>query len=641
MLKKTRELWLRLTFGLDRFSANVRLYIPDIGSTTVEDQNKITGRSFLYNPWIINLAAVLLVSAVSLTSRFSQYEVMALNLENYFLSDLSNVSTSPDSGYYLSQASDLNSQLTSQSGAPSLQAGQLPGYLVALLSNLTNNSLETSGRLLLYMSVILTSLACYGFFAVQGQALLGLGVSLSIPHFWPVFSRTSIGMVDTDLLNLAFTITILTLIIMASRSGGRLGTILVCAAAGVLSAIYYLWYPKAGFSMVFLITTFMVLYTAKVRIGIIFLSLIAFAIGCGSQQLTASTVSLMQFFSMYITGSAFRGADVVLINELQSELFSAVSEINKTRSVYLENDLGHVPVIYLSLIGILIWIAQDWRRGFSASPLIAFFPLYLFFGPRFGYFAAPLILAGLFVFLFSLLAPLRAYSSRFFKEASPSGKNYIRILRPLDGQVGKIACFMVAFLTLGSASVIRGTDIAPPPVLLPNEVKALRMFVEDNRHSASIVVSWWDYGHEIRYQTKMDIVSDGSNPASIKNIYIGRALISPNPEYSANELRFASYFTEDQLLTHFPSRPSTKDASNLDRDIYVVLPQDLQFKMITIFSLSKKSLNEKDLENYDSRSSLFSRMYHSNEKQIGPFERVLSVEDGLKVYRLKAPQSAK
>ena len=157
----------------------------------------------------------------------------------------------------------------------------------------------------------------------------------------------------------------------------------------------------------------------------------------------------------------------------------------------------------------------------------------------------------------------------------------------------------------------------------------------------AIIASWWDYGYELRYQTGIAVVTDGGNPANIKNVYLARALISTNSAFTADEIRFASYFDTQTLSDYFPRRPTLDRAVGVEKDIYLFLPSDLQDKMITVFNIAATTFNQSALTNYNSDESAFSILYHKRPQVWGPFVLVAAEKDGAVLYRLPAPNMPK
>lgn len=586
-------------------------------------------------PWIETLIVLTLLSIVSLYSRLAQYETMVLNLEDYFLPDLTNMSTTHDSGLYLGIARKI---INVEDTGELVIAGNLLSYILAKLSLITAENLEASGRYLVYFSAALTSWATYFWFSVQRQQLLGLAVAIAIPFYWPVYSRTSIGMVDTDLLNLPFVLIILAFIYCGSQTKKDSTATIYFFLAGVTNLAFYYWYARAGFLLPIAFTLFLLCLTRESGIRRAAYGLVVFAASSGFEQIKKTTESLQSFVHNYFTQRLAAEAVDSSIPTTQA-LFQQIAEISALNTALIRSDIGSEFAFGAAIIGMVLWLAQDYRRLMVSLPLLVFFYFYITAGHRFGYYAAPILLAGIFLALQLPVALIYHGGARLKKEkttvtftsrAPENPYSYARIIPPL--------IVLISLIVIWPLKILPPAGSIPPPVILAYEAKALRDFARTAPSKDPILVSWWDYGHELNYQTNYETIVDGANPRSLRNIFIARALISPNPNYAATQIRFASYFDNEVLQASYPDYPDLKRIKNENRDIYIALPRDLQFKMTTIFYVAAKSLPEDALEGYDATKSVFSVLYHSAPERLGPFERVYSHDDGLKIYRIPAPK---
>jgi len=586
------------------------------------------------------VSMLLVIGLVAIYSRLSQYETMQLNLSDYFLPGLVNVSTTADSGAYLSLAREILSRGADQLYLLDAQQGQLLSLLVALVSNFTGAPLEVAGRYLVYSSALITSYVTFAFLAIQGQKVLGLAVAISLPFFWPVYSRTSIGMIDTDLLNLTLVLSILSFFALAARCNSMIYSAGLCLIAGAINHIFYLWYGRPGFTLAFVLTLILVLLSARKQGLVTALSLFAFLFTSGLSQVKGSIASLTNFIEIYL-GPAQQETNIAgeLIANPTALIFSSISEISSLSTRLIKSDFGTEAAFALAVAGATIWLLQDWKRVVLALPLIAFLILYITKGHRFGYYAAPLLLIGIFIGLRVAFRPLnwlwalnRKRIDDSFMVNTPMWHFLVKYR-----SVIKVSLVPLLIVCLWPLAILPPAGSMSPPILLATEAKYLRDLGERVDKSRNVVVTWWDYGHEIRYQTGIPVIVDGSDPANFKNVYISRALISPNPEYAAAQIRIATYFDSHLLAEHYPKIPMESLARDVQKDIYLVLPRDLQFKMETIFKIALQTLPREAVENYDSYLSTFFILYHHSPQRHGPFERIHSQRDGVKVYRLRSP----
>jgi len=615
----------------------------DFGGKFLQEDVKSNVVSWRLGRISLIAAVILIIVASALYSRIAQYDTMVLNVSDFFLPGLTNVSTTNDSGYYLNQAKLLLERPPTNSEFSLVGAGELLGYFLSMIVKVLEVNLETAGRYLVYGSAVLTSLATYFFLAAQRQQILAFVVAIAMCFYWPVLSRTSVGMLDTDLLNLCFCLAILGLIALLSGARSRLKLISLVAVAGILNYLFYLWYAKPGFFLAFCGSLILTLIASRTPISSIIISSLLFTILSGVEQVTASYDSLKSFLSLYVSAPGL-SQSTDSHEFITSMIFSSVSEINALTTRHVRSDIGTLSAFTISLVGLTLWFISDWRRIVFSLPLILFLYLYFFHGHRFGFYAAPLILIGAYV------ASSKALNTAFYlvtkatievPEQKPIERGENLSQQASDRQIinWKGVSLALSLLLLSwPAKILTEVGSTPPPILLPSEVLQLRSISKDLKQKDIIVASWWDYGHEIRYQTGRVPIVDGGNPANIRNVYLARALVTPDVAYASDEVRYASYFSEDQLKGVFPDRPFVSEAKDVERDIYLFIPRDLQFRMITIHKIAAQVLPSEQIVNYDSRSSVFFKLYHDRPKSLGPFELVSSIDDGAVIYRLPAPK---
>lgn len=590
------------------------------------------------------LSEVLVVSCLlivlSVLSRGAQFDYMAENLGDYFLPNLKNVSTTHDAGFYLFQAQEIRSKLLNEGQIEAIDPGALLGFFLAQISILFEVSLEEAGRYFVYGSVALTAFSAYVILRVLGEGILSVLVASSLIFFFPVYGRTSLGMVDTDQLNLFFILAISAGLIASARARSFWLVLLWAALSGALCQAFLLWYPRPGFLLGFLSAYVLTILSFGTSLRALLLASTTFLSFAGFGNVTAAWGSLASFLGSYFLPLSSGGNDLLSLGaEAKGAIWPTIAELTPLTTGLLENDYGAAWVFYVAIIGVLIWFAQDWRRGASLSILLAFGVLYILSGQRFSFYFSLLPLLGLFVASSNLVY----FGSRLvvsaLKESSPRNPTESQpdVLSRGQGTSRSRAITLGVLIFMAAwwpFSVLPPLGVTPPPVIWADEIKFIRDTLQRTENKPFFVASWWDYGHELRFQTGGDPLTDGSDPANLKNIYIARALVSPDPYYAADEIRFAAYFEQSTLLHYFPKRPDVSLSENAERHIYVILPSDLQQKMLTVYNVAVKSMPNEYLVNYSAQASTFYTLYHRSPATFGPFRLVGSQPDGAKIYLL-------
>jgi len=510
------------------------------------------------------------------------------------------------------------------------------------IAAVTGVTLEQAGRYLTYLSTFSTSFAAYFLLRSLNQNWIGVLVGTGLCLSGPIYSRTSVGMIDTDLFNLFFVLMVLGAITLSARAKGWRETLLWITFAGILNHLFFLFYSNAGFTIGFLLSLTGT-YLAYRKPSFQFLAgLVVFIVSSGVAATLTAWQRLESFLNVYVLrtdSDSLLEASGASTEVFTSAIFGTISEIQKFSVAVATNDFGSPFFFGAGLAGLILWLMAGWQRLFSVIALFPFVGLYLSAGQRFGYYAAPLVLLGLFHLFAQVIKPIeetiraavRKRESQQPNETEPSKARGIKI-RWIAIASG-LAILSLAWL--GRAFYPVG--VTPPPTIKAYEIKPLLQVTQNYRGEKPIVTSWWDYGFELRYQTGAQGVTDGANPADVRNIYLARALISQSPLYAADEIRFAAYFSPEDLVESYPKRPPLELAKYISKDILLFLPSDLQYKMFPVYQIAAKTISAEALASYNAETSVFFVLYHRRPATYGEFELVYAQDGGAVVYRLRAP----
>lgn len=650
MLKK---LVLETALQLDRLSAIVRRHTFLFESIVTVPTNDQSWRTTFHYALVIEATLVFIwLAFLSTASRMLQYEAMSETLNAYFLPSLINVSTTNDSGFYMSMATSWVARIESGSTLNDIKPGELFGFCLAWLSTITNESMEQTARYFLYASTTITAFSLYLLLATLGQSSLGLASASALIFFFPVYGRTSLGMVDTDQLNLFFFISIPTFMVASVKSKTLSKATVHALLAGLLCFLFYFWYNRPGFfiPLIGLFLALSIVHGFRKRNSLV--ALITFALASGLDQVRYSINSLDSLLLVYVqpfTGSIEAAGVVLGGSEVKRLLLQSVSEIAPVSMGVIRNDFGSIFVFGMCIAGVLLWGLQDWRR----VPLIIYFgtflALYFVSGQRFIFFASPILLVGFFTIIPSIILIVRIIkpphkndkpetaSSQIDRSNQEGVDNGYVCQSGVSFKPRRVFISLAMFVIGWPAQMFPPSDTIPPPVLPAYEITALRHSLTSATREPPFVASIWDLGHEIRYQTGMEVLSDGLSPGSLKNVYVARALIAMDPYVAADELRFAAYFTETDLEASYPRRPSLESSRGTSRDIYLFLPHSLQYKMYTTYQVAEKTMSKEAIRTYNPQMSAFNILYHKKPQKWGPFELLLTQVNGATIYRLPAP----
>jgi undecaprenyl-diphosphooligosaccharide--protein glycosyltransferase len=592
---------------------------------------KLEQRSHIYSVFPALLGIVV---AYGFMCHFSQEKEFKKGFES-FLVNGEYVLTTNDSGHYMTLAKNYQSskalrppQIFPESlGAHSTNqsdselVGRILPMMISSLSDALNISLERAGVFLTYGSVLSTAILVFIFFSILNQPFLGFVAAFSSVASWPIYTRMSIGMLDTDLLNLFFLFAILILFFYSIKAEQKRYVLLFSLVAGLLNFTFYLWYGKAGFTLPLLASLVLlcIAYGKSLRLSL--MAGLVFLVGSGPEQIFRMFDSLQGFFGAYI----WRYQPIVSGQEISTNyvnvIWESVSEVMPATLKVIDTWFGSKYLYFVGLFGWLLWILQDWRKLFLCLPFVVFAVLFHTSGLRFAFYSAPFIWVGIAITFI-------AFGRLLYSKFDPASQSL------LSKSVVSI-CFVGALVFAGAGAPPWGEK--PKPIIHGDEIAELQGFLKKRPNPKAVIVSWWDAGYLISYYTGLPTTLNEGSQTSLKTLYVARALVSSDPTYAADEIRYATYFSNSDLGKFFPKRPPPELAQGTDHDIYVFLPTNTELKMLGV---GKVAAAGQAKHSEDPKQSAFVRLYHELPERWGAFERIGVADSGAALYRLPSPMSS-
>ena len=153
--------------------------------------------------------------------------------------------------------------------------------IISYFSKFYSNDLLLTSNLLIPLSAFITAVLISFFFFVLGfgyeGVIAGLGASLS----QSIYVRTSIGRVDTDLLNIGFFYSILALLSASVLTNRFRYKILLITLAGFSNFCFVWWYQRPGFFIPFLITLVLLQFLYKTGFKVSITQILLFSLFSG------------------------------------------------------------------------------------------------------------------------------------------------------------------------------------------------------------------------------------------------------------------------------------------------------------------------------------------------------------------------
>lgn len=499
----------------------------------------------------------------------------------------SSVSSSSSSTNNISSTASLSSFETLEtetSFANRFAIGHLLSFLIAKIVPYFNYNYYLAGTLLvpLLASLFILPLGIY-FFRI-GVPLAGLLGGLIGTFASGYYMRSSIGRIDTDMLNLFFPVLAALLILLTLQSKSERSVLLYSAAVGISLLLFEWWYSKPGFSLVYFVVLIFSLFIHKIRFRTVLLSAFLFTLCVHPTNFTKGTNSVESFLKGYL--SIEETKEVQINNGTTPGNFpntmTTISEVDKVAmDEVLRRVLSNTILDWTGLLFLFGMAVFKWRVLLPMLPMLALGLLSFQSSNRFIMYLGPFIGIGLGwllqlvverVFLLitkniyhrdvvgtegkgkklkakgSLWAKISAWLLMDFyangrapkgtknakinqQIAAKEGANKIYNRDTEDSKVdwwnwirqGTLYLVMCVFFWLISGQT--AISFVPGPSIHPR-LYATFLEVKKRVPEDSALLTWWDYGYAIADATGLATFHDGGSQQGPKTYFIARGLIS-------------------------------------------------------------------------------------------------------------------
>ncbi len=450
----------------------------------------------------------------------------------------------------------------------------LLSFLVAHLAPLLNYNYYLTGTLLVPVMASLFILPLGIYFFKIGFPLSGLLGGLIGSFASGYYMRTSIGRIDTDMLNLFFPLIAALLILLSSRAKSERQVLLYSIGVGLSLFFFQWWYNKSGFTWAYFTTLIVFLFVKKIRFDTIILSAFLFVL-CSDPKIFMSAISNIKgVVDAYFMNDAT--AQVFVEKGVNPSTFpntiSTISEANKVQlEEVLRRVLSNTMIVWAGFFGLFWMVLFRWRDFLPLVPLLGLALLSFYSSNRFIMFLAPFIGIGLGWLLTLMIeggfifwptkhseskqkkgkeTRLESKKSKFisllnmeyvnslkndFSDDSIIKKNIHRF-KFLDFQgfigwnwVRQGILYMVMGIFFWVISTQTAISFVPGPSI-HTRIYSSFLEVKNRIPNNSVLLTWWDYGYSIIDATGLATFHDGGAQMSPKTYFIARGLISSEPD---------------------------------------------------------------------------------------------------------------
>jgi len=475
---------------------------------------------------------------------------------------------SPDAGLYGYYAKKLllgaNYPMTSEF---------MPGYLIYWIVGIFSFNIDWVMLLLPAFLAPLIVIPVILMAQVYRQATLGFFAALIAAIGVNFYTRSYIGYMDTDTLNLFFPYMAIASFMMAVSR--RNYSSFIWLVVGLISlGAFYFWYHSslviiAAILIMFLVVASVILRSKYIAVVSVLLVVISLFFISPEKISKRATDYINKSSTVVLQG---KGETYHFVNTLKS-----VAEAQQV-SIFSVNEhyIGMMPYVALATLGfVLLCIAQP--LFLIALPMVVLAYAVSYAGMRFSMFATPIFALGFVGLMYILAKQKESY-------------RYPAIALSLAG----VALMIV--------NVLRVNPSFTPNYFLNSDVKALKDFAKKSKQK-DLLVSWWDYGWPMWYYTGRNntLIDNGRHGAD--TYLVSKLLLSKNDTFIANSLEYfadkqrgnseilPSLIKSEDIKKTFETLKVNRPKRKKDRDIYFMLHRDMLLTFNTIEDFANIDIN--------------------------------------------------
>ncbi len=381
------------------------------------------------NSWLF-VGVLLICFSVSVIVRYKQFETWEKTPTFYFVGERP-LMTTLDAPFWLLQAREYNkmnfagapvnisdsgkdehsnmetsipekfldnSHSTTTSLERSYKDVPLLSFLIAHLSPYFNHNYYLTGTIIVPILASLFIIPIGFYFFIIGLPVSGLMGGLIGTFASGYFMRSSIGRIDTDMLNLFFPSLAALLILLASRAKTERSILLFSAGSGLILFLFHWWYYKAGFTMVYFALLIFYLFVKKIRFSTILISALLFILCANPGIFMSSTGTIQSFLKdyFYIEEAREFVGDIVGPPATFPNTMTTISEVDHLQFEEVFRRILVKPFFnWLGIISFFCLVVLRWRDLVPWLPMLALGLMSFQSSNRFIMYLAPFIGIGL------------------------------------------------------------------------------------------------------------------------------------------------------------------------------------------------------------------------------------------------------
>ena len=408
------------------------------------------------------------------------------------------------------------------------------------------NEIVKAGNRLVLISSVITTIGIFFLFYVIGRPFEGVIASLGGGITTEYFNRSSIGYIDTDMLNLFFMYFMFAMIYLSSKNNSWFKSITFVVVSGLIAKIFYLWYPKSELILIsFSSLVFLTAVNTKNWKRVLTNSMIFIFLSDPQIYLNSLNILNNPYLKNYLSANV-NSIDLVDRSYLSfNNIFRYVGELNSISLSDLIKLEGSIFLGILCLIGIALWGMTYPVIFMGFAPLIFFLLLSIFVGQRALFYSLPFFWFGFGYFMNFMIFKVIKFKKLLINH------NLINIFSSL---------ILISFTVFATGGIKKKVGLT---IIESSTTKAfikMNEIVEDR--SNSVLVTPWSYGYESILYNDLPILIHPGSPTSPRHYFISRA-------YTALDLK------ETSLILNYVASGNVEKINDKEIDTFQKLSNDI------------------------------------------------------------------
>lgn len=480
--------------------------------------------------FLVMLFCILLVYFISGYKRYDVYKKWEENRALYFVDNVTAMTTL-DAYYWLKMARDLDNGKLGKNYIDPLKEypdmrcyNKNPNMLVWMLSithKITGLDYYKSGLLLIpfLAGIFLIPLFFYFLRLGYGEAAILGGLLGNFSYAY--YIRSTMGRVDTDLLNIFFPVLVSVFFLFISKENKNIKNYIFTALAGIAMAGFSWWYQKPGFILVYFVFLIAYLLLQKFSTKELLMHSFIFLFFSNPLYTLNSFNQLVSFFNSYFfpkpTGQISWPDIMQTITESQKR--DLIQTLKMIHGIWGFVIIGFAGLVYLYI--------KNFIKMIPITPIIILGSLSIVGSNRFAMYLAPFIGVGIGVIIIEVI--------KFIEKIAKFNKIFTSI-----GSISLMFIFFFSTVNYTAYSYVIRPSIDPD---ITKSFIDLKKILPKN----SAVFTWWDFGYALMDIPEFATYHDGGAHGGLRTTLVAKGFTNTNQQNLYKLLAYLEEYGFDYL----------------------------------------------------------------------------------------------